>query len=436
MQNEQRSSWRKVVILSATFLLVNLVMLSCKKKENGLGLNNLDQNELLNANQIDTFELTTFTILDDSVITKDPAYSVLGKYNDPKFGPMDASFYTQLRISGVNPNFGDITTIAVDSVMLGLEYEGYYGDFDPITLEVNELTEALDEDSMYYAFTDLAVASTNLVEPGYETITPNPEGITVIGEDTVDTQLRIRLRNSLGEALIDEAENGTAFSSVETFLDFFKGIRVRCVHPNPSSGNGGIYYFNINDPLSKLTIYYTQDGTQKRYDLVINTACIDFNHVEINNAGKPVQTVINDTVSGQKEFYAQAFKSRAVVQIPGISGLPKKSVIHKAELYLPVQYQTGSAYNPGFEVSVATRPVENPNDFASIGVFGTYVDFQKHFKIDLRSFVQSVATGLLPNSELIFSPRFFITSADRIVFNGPNTTNKKKPQLIVTYTEY
>jgi hypothetical protein len=92
MQNEQRSSWRKVVILSATFLLVNLVMLSCKKKENGLGLNNLDQNELLNANQIDTFELTTFTILDDSVITKDPAYSVLGKYNDPKFGPMDASF--------------------------------------------------------------------------------------------------------------------------------------------------------------------------------------------------------------------------------------------------------------------------------------------------------------------------------------------------------
>jgi hypothetical protein len=37
---------------------------------------------------------------------------------------------------------------------------------------------------------------------------------------------------------------------------------------------------------------------------------------------------------------------------------------------------------------------------------------------------------------LVFSPRFFITSGDRIVFNGQNTINKKKPQLIITYTEY
>jgi hypothetical protein len=320
--------------------------------------------------------------------------------------------------------------------MLGLEYDGYYGDFSPITLEVSELTESMSEDSTYYAFSTLGVSSTNLIEPGYETVTPNPGGVTVIGTDTVDTQLRIRLKNSLATYLINEASTGTAFASNETFLEFFKGIRVRVTNGPQPSGKGGIYYFNINDPLSKLTIYYTQDATPKRYDLLINQYCVDFNHVDIDNTGKPVQTVINDTVSGMKEFYAQAFKSRAVVQIPGLSNLPKKALIHKAELYLPVQYQTGTMYDPGFEISVATRPDSDPDALASLGITGTFIDYKKYYKVDLRAYVQSIATGLIDNKELIFSPRYFITSADRIIFNGPNTTNKKKPQLIVTYTEY
>lgn len=435
MINNQNITWRKVFVLSATFLLALLVGISCKKKDNNLGLNTLDQNELLNSASVDTFSLVTFTIEDDSVITKDPAYAVLGNYNDPKFGTMEAGFYTQLRLSGVNPNFGG-NPITVDSIVLGLEYSGYYGDFSPLELEVVEITESLSSDSTYYAFSTLNVNSTNLIEPGYETVTPDPDGVTVIGQDTVDTQLRIRLKNSLASTLINEALTGSSFASNDAFLTYFKGLRVRTTNGPMPNGKGGVFYFNLNDPLSKMTIYYTQDGTAKKYDFVINTSCVDFNHVEINNAGKPVQTVINDTVSGMNEFYAQAFKSRAIVQIPGLSNLPKKIVVHKAELYLPVQYQTGSKYSPGFDISVASRPESNPNAFASIGVLGTYSEFQKHFKIDLRAYIQGVATGLAPNNELILSPRFFITSAERIIFNGPNTTNKKKPQLIITYTEY
>jgi hypothetical protein len=435
MNRIQRYSWRKVFTLSATFLLALFLIVSCKKKDTNLGMNNLDPNELLNSNSVDTFELITFTIEDDSVITKDPVYAVLGNYNDPKFGEMDASFYTQLRLSGVNPNFSG-GTIVVDSLILGLEYAGQYGDLNPLTLEVNEITESLDTDSMYYAFSTLTTSSTNLIEPGYETITPNPSAVTVIGQDTVETQLRIRLKNSLATDLITEATNGTSFASNDAFLELFKGLRVKTTNGPQASGNGGIFYFNLNDPLSKMTIYYTQDGNQKKFDFVINSSCVDFNHVEIDNSGKPVQTVINDTVTGMVEYYAQAFKSRAVVQIPGLSNFSKKTVIHKAELYLPVQYQTGSKYAPGFDLSVANRPSSNPNGLTSIGVLATYDEFKKHFKADLRTYIQAVVTGNTPNSELVFSPRFFITSGDRIVFNGQNTINKKKPQLIITYTEY
>jgi hypothetical protein len=263
MINNQNITWRKVFVLSATFLLALFVGTSCKKKDNKLGLNTLDQNELLNSAAIDTFSLITFTIEDDSVITKDPAYAVLGSYNDPKFGTMKAGFYSQLRLSGVNPNFGDISSITIDSVILGLEYAGYYGDFSALDLEVLEMTESIYSDSTYYAFSTVGVNSNNLIEAGYETIIPDPDGVTVIEDDTVDTQLRIRLKNSFGTTLISEAINGGAFASNEAFLEYFKGVCVRTTNPSMANGKGGIFYFNLNDPLSKMTIYYTQDETAK-----------------------------------------------------------------------------------------------------------------------------------------------------------------------------
>jgi hypothetical protein len=50
--------------------------------------------------------------------------------------------------------------------------------------------------------------------------------------------------------------------------------------------------------------------------------------------------------------------------------------------------------------------------------------------------MQAVLKGTIENTGLIVSPRFFINSAERIIFNGKNTSNKKKPQLIVTYTTF
>jgi hypothetical protein len=166
---------------------------------------------------------------------------------------------------------------------------------------------------------------------------------------------------------------------------------------------------------------------------LISSDCADFNHVDIDNTGKPVQNVINDTISGQKEFYAQAFKSRAVVKIPGLKNLPKKAVIHRAELILPIQYQTGAKYLPSNELSVSVRI---NNILSGIGVFGFYDNYTKSYTVDCRNYVQALVSGEISTTELILSPRYFITSAERVIFNGPNTINKKKPQIVVTYTQY
>lgn len=434
IDSTQLNAWRRVFILSATFFLLVSLLISCKKHENAVGQGVLNSDDLLGSSQIDTFQLSTFAFAEDSVISDNPAFALLGSYNDPKFGTVNANFYTQLRLSGLNPNFGDISTIVIDSVMLGLEYAGYYGEFSQQTVEVYQMTESIDIDSTYYSFTTKTTSSTDLVEPGYGTFTPNPDGITVIGTDTVDTQLRIKLKNSLGTQLITEASTvGTTFSSNENFLNYFKGLHVKVNNGSQLSGKGGVFYFNINDPLSKMTIYYTQDGEQKTFDFLINTECADFNHVDINNAGKPIENVLNDTISGQKEFYAQAFKSRAVVKIPGLKGLPSNAIIHKAQLILPVQYQTGAKYLPPDELSVA---IKEDGSLAGIGVLGTFDYALKQYTVDVRNYLQALVSGQVSTDELIFSPRLFITSSDRVIFNGPNTINKKKPQLIVTYTTF
>jgi hypothetical protein len=249
------NSWRKVFGLSATFLITLLVVVACKKKESTLGNDVLDPNSLLNSTQVDTFQLTTFTIAEDSLSSDNPAYAVLGSYNDPKFGKVDASFYTQVVLSGLNPNFGDISAITVDSLVLGLEYADYYGELSPQTVEVYQLTEKIHVDSTYYSFQDKAHSSTNLVVPGYETFTPTPDGETIIGEDTVDAQLRIRLNNSLATQLINESvSGGTNYSSIDNFTSYFKGLYVKVNNGSQLSGKGAVFYFNLNDPLSKKTI--------------------------------------------------------------------------------------------------------------------------------------------------------------------------------------
>ena len=180
--------WRRVIQLSATFLLLLVLVASCKKKDSSLGLNDLDQNNLLNSAQVDTFQLETYTIAEDSVITDNPAFAVLGSYVDPKFGNVNANFYTQLVPSGLNPDFGDLSTITIDSVVLGLEYVGFTGDLYKQTLQVFEMSEDIHLDSTYYQFTTKNVYPTSLIQPNYQAFKPDPKGVTSIGGDTVDKQ--------------------------------------------------------------------------------------------------------------------------------------------------------------------------------------------------------------------------------------------------------
>jgi hypothetical protein len=430
---------KSINLYQFAFVILALVLVfsACKKKETSVGLGTIDQNEILNGITIDTFDLNTYTVEDDSIITDNGPNAVLGSYHDPKFGTFNASIYTQLSLANVNPNFGDISTIIMDSVVLAFEYAGYYGDLSQQTFEVYELNEDLYIDSTYYSFTTKNTKSTNLVPFGKGTIAPKPNEKTVIGSDTVDAQLRIHLDTNFAKGMIVEAASGsTTFTSNENFQSYFKGLHVRTNNGFQASGVGAALYVKLNDPSSKLTFYFRQAGIYKTFDLLLNASSADFTHIDINSSGTSVEQVVQNNDLGKNEYYAQPFKHRAVVQIPGLLNIPKNTVIHRAELTLPIQYQTGYRYKPGSAVSVSTKVKSSDNFYTSLATLGEYSDSKKHFFIDVRDYVQSIIGEELENTGLVISPRFFINSAERIVFNGLNTSNKMKPKLILTYTTY
>ena len=185
-----------------------------------------------------------------------------------------------------------------------------------------------------------------------------------------------------------------------------------------------------------MTIYFKLDGVSKTYDFTINSNCADFTHVAHDQQNTPVAALLADTTLGQKSFVAQANKLRAMVKIPGLDQLPSNIIIHRADLSLPVQFQTGYRYKPGSRVTAASKLAATDVYYTSLGIAGLYSDVTKQYDLDLRAYLQSLVNGKLENTGIVISPLFFRNSAERIVFNGVETTNKKKPKLIVTYTIY
>lgn len=434
MTNNTPVMKRKRVILSATFLLSVFLIFSCKKKESSLGLNSIDQNELLSSSGIDTFSLTTFSYIEDSIISDNLNAVMLGSYNDPVFGVFNTEIYTQIRMQTSGFDFGDTSLIEIDSLVLGIEYFGSYGDNGVQNIEVYQIGDDLNIDSTYYSFqTKTLSTGTNLVPTGSGAIDLDPENITVVGGDTIESQIRIPIDTNLGWAFINEANFGTAFADNDAFQSYFKGLLIKTNNGLQTSGTGGVFYLNLTDPQSKLTMYYKENGVSKEFDFTITSSDADFVHVDVDQSLTNVETVVTDTISGQNEFYAQCFGTRAVIKCAGLNNIPANAVIHKAVLDLPVSYQTGSSYVPSINIAVATTLEEGDTEIFNINAVGTYSDFTKKFSFDLRSYVQAITNSEIDNTGMIF---YLGRTADRIIFNGPNSTNKEQPILSILYSEF
>ena len=427
-------SWRKVILLSAAFFILISVAVGCKKKRNPVGADALPPGSEMSSAGVDTFSLYTYVVEEDSIESMDPQFNLIGSYNDAVFGQVNSGFFTQITLSGFSPDFGDFNDIIMDSCVLAFEFGGYYGEISEQLFEVYEITEELSRDSTYYHYSTVPTDAQQLVPTANNEglITPDPLVSAIVGNDTVNPQLRIPLDTTFARDLLVLASNS---ADDETFLTDMKGLNVKVNNGSQNIGEGGIFYLTSATAASKLTVYYTINGEQEEFDFLISNSAIDFNNTTFDYTSTPVEQVLNDSTLGQDMYYAQSFVSRAKVDFPTLDNLPEDVIIHEATLELPLTYFTGDKLYPSSEVSVSAELFDGDDTKYIIDPSVPFSQTEKSYTIDLRSYVQNVLNGEVQNKGLFISPRLFNTTTERIIFNGPNTLNKKAPKLNIVYTK-
>ena len=421
---------RIFILLFFAILLLN----SCKKEISNGGLN------LVN-NEKDAFDCDTMYAMEvgsvkvDTVTSSNPSYLMLGSYVDPVFGKYDAGFYAQARISALKPDFGDLTKITVDSLVLGMRFSDYYGKLDEQNFEVYELSEDLIATKSYNTQSSIAVKSDNLVLKSEGKITPKPYGykFTDFLNDTIRDNIRLKLDSTLALRFITDSKNNPAnFATMDAFLNYFKGLYVKVSNVNQQSGEGGVMSFAY-PPV--LTIYYKLDGVRKKFYFELNASGVRFNHVACDYVGTDVEKLVLGQLTDQKDFYAQANHVRGTVNLTTIKDLPNNSIVHFAKLILPVDYTSTNVYRLSSEIFVSIP--NSVSDPTLRYITSGYLDTAYHgYVVDLRDHIQQVITGKRLNNSLVFSPKFFSLSAERIHFIGPNTLGTDKPRLLIKYSTF
>lgn len=219
-------------------LLMTGLFASCND-DGAVGLDLLPNPDGIGVFKQDTFTLRSYTVTDDSLQVQQPPRFALGEVLDPTFGLSRSGVAFQVLLLNENINLG--SNIQVDSLILALSFDGYYGDTtDQLLIKVHELDEPIYRDSVYYADQAPAVKPTLLASYTY---TPKPTAPVPVDEprvNGVDTVFNYNglLRIPLSQELINRlvaASNTADLQNNTNFLEFFKGVYITAERVNASS---------------------------------------------------------------------------------------------------------------------------------------------------------------------------------------------------------
>lgn len=449
---------RKVIFLFAAFFSLITVISACKKEETEIG--DSLQTEGLNVLTTDTFTLVTYSDVIDSMESDETSVSLLGAYNDPVFGGVNCGIVTQIVPEGLTQDFPDVANVVMDSVVIALDYSSinYYPNLDDFAVEVYEIGDVLTRlDQEYYTKEEPTILGENLVIPELSVVSPDVVTNQIVGTDTLSPQLRIHLDPQVGLDLIADSKAGLMGADFQNTT--FKGLYIRAQVDEDApgfgipSGLGTVLYFALEDPASKMTIYYhNTSGVAGRFDFDINSNCARYNKITYERAGTAVEQALLDKTKGEQAFYMQGGSIRAVVEIPHIMNFNKNlageddpKIINKAVLVLPIQDFQFDAFDPATSLFIARIVDKKLSTFTADYGFGTtvsgntvtYDEDAKEFRFSMTREIQSLLNGDSENvGYRIYAPAFFASTIERIIFNGSKTTLKNKPRLEITYTEY
>jgi hypothetical protein len=435
---------RKRLHIFGAALFLCLALVGCKKKEDTLGLGVYPEGEQFGLITTDTFTINATTVLLDSVRSDDLELALLGSIIDPEFGMGTASVSAQFQPSTNTVDFGNISSLIVDSVSLSLVYSGYYGRQSSQQFLVNELTQDIYKDSAYYSSRVFQLSSENLLSK--TTYLPNYTRKGIAAGDEPE-QLKMRMNNDFGQRLI----NQTIISADgETFVKEFKGVHIasdvdQSFTSVATGGWGAIWLFDLANEYSRIKVYYHNDTDTSSYDYIFTDDLTRVNHFTHNYSGFSVESAITNAETGEALLYMQGMAGVAVdFDIPYLEGIVDDGpvTINKAELVFTVEDGTTDTYVPELNYVLRVK-TEGGNYTQTIDQLdgqydaGGELNTENEYRFLVNRDVQFLANNFTEGNDYNFGYRLVsissATEPGRTILKGTKA-GTGEVKLIVSYT--
>ncbi|WP_236695620.1 DUF4270 domain-containing protein [Lentimicrobium saccharophilum] len=419
-------------------IIFALSITSCNKEPDLIGIDLLPDSDYLNLSFTDTSTIIAYTVREDSLRTDELSANLLGYMNDPVFGNVLASIYTQFRLPTNNVTFGE--NPVADSIVLTLKYSGIYGDsLSQHTVRVFELADSINVDSSYYSHNTVPVIPQQI---GEAVFVPNLVEADSVDGAFVAPHLRITLTQAFAEKIMTAGEE--TLSSNAYFLEVFKGLHIT-VDPFTTTATGSILSFDLVDDLSRITIHYHNDTDTTSIRLPINASCARFNNYEhFNYSGADpelLQQLAGDTTAGANRIFLQAMAGTKVkLRIPYLKNIPENARIAVNEaLLIFTNDDPGSSLPPPTQLAIRALSstgayVVLPDENIGSAYFGGKYINNSEYRFRLTKYVQDRMR--YPEAEdhgLMMVIAGSSLTANRAVIKGPASSNNRV-KLVIYYT--
>ena len=415
----------------STFCFCALLLTFSCTDPNLIGLEVQPYSDVISVNDTNIYQnLKLSTISEDSLRSDETSALLLGTItSDDIFGESWADFATQFQLPFNNVDVGSLDTLTVDSVVLSLSYAGIYEEDNQLfEITVNELSESIFKDSVYYSNQDITF-DVNAVYS--QTTTVNTEDSVMVGGEMKAPHLRLKLDNSLGEIILDASGTADLEDNVQ-FVAFFKGFYVST---NIANLNGrSIVYFSPISANSKLTIYYHStnlDSLSLDFSLSADAARVNlFNEKDMSQLLQQADTSVNTYVQSMAGY-------KTVVEVEYLNTLKtffKNKAINRVNLSFELDGYDPAYYVPHHRMYLVRVDNEGKDYFLTDYI----VEGEEHFGGELENGKYSFNITryfhqLLNNED--YTNKLYLVSAGGAVNANRTILPKNKVSFNIIYTD-
>ena len=407
-------------------LLSSLCLASCTDEETNLGLNLIDSTTLYHGIYDTLYADNAWTELDDSLITSNLSYGIIGNYHDATFGSASSILFTQLALPS-NANNIAFDSMVIDSVVLSFAKTQLFPDTSAtyhFRFEVKQLSEALLSDTTYYAFDQLPVDENATFFDGTVPVTYYDSAVAL----KLDTSINRVIRRS---------------ATAEDFLAETKGLRIRILSSS-DMGMMTVDFTSVNTCL-RAHYHYVHDTVTVSgvYTFLLGSGASHFTHFHHNYSGTLFAS--GNPLPGTYRLYLEPLGGQRVRlsfdnDVRTFHAAHPLAVIHHAELLLPVAPEAIDSDQPDQLLALRKSADSDKwyyvndliNTYDLSGFDGTYHSDLGYYRIRLSMHLQSLLRlGSDPGIRIQLNAARH--AAQRTTLNGLSATNR--PRIAIVYSE-